>query len=60
VAAPQKALIVVTPSGGVVLSRPLGGRHPQAEGIAITRDGILIIADESVDAPATITLYGWS
>ena len=59
VAGPEKALIVVTPAGAVVLSRPLGGRHPQAEGIAITRDGILIISDESTKAAATITLYRW-
>ncbi len=59
VAGPEKALVVLTPTGAVVSSRPLGGRHPQAEGVAITRDGILIISDESVNAPATITLYRW-
>jgi len=59
VAAQEKALVVLTPSGVVVLSRPLGGRHPQSEGIAITRDHILIIGDESTNAAATITLYRW-
>jgi len=59
VAAQEKALVVLTPSGAVVLSRPLGGRHAQAEGIAITRDHILIIADEATNGPATITLYRW-
>jgi uncharacterized protein YjiK len=59
VAGPEKAMVELTPSGAVVFSRPLGGRHPQAEGIAITRDGILIISDESVKAAATITLYRW-
>ena len=59
VAAQEKALVVVTPAGAVVLSRPLGGRHPQSEGVAITRDSILIISDESVNAAATITLYRW-
>jgi len=59
VAGPEKALIAFTSTGAVVFSRPLGGRHPQAEGIAITRDGILIISDESVNAAATITLYRW-
>ena len=59
VAAQEKALVALTPAGAVVLSRPLGGRHPQSEGIAITRDGILIISDESVNAAATITLYRW-
>jgi len=59
VAAQEKALVALTPAGAVVLSRPLGDRHPQSEGIAITRDGILIISDESVNAAATITLYRW-
>jgi uncharacterized protein YjiK len=59
VAAQEKALVVLTPAGTVVLSRPLGGRHPQSEGIAITRDHILIISDEATNGPATITLYHW-
>ena len=59
VAAQEKALVVLTPSGEVVLSEPLGGRHAQPEGIAITRDHILIISDESTKGPATITLYRW-
>ena len=59
VAAPEKALVALTPAGEVVFSRPLGRHHPQAEGIAITRDGILIISDESVNAAAAITLYRW-
>ncbi|MDO9170575.1 MAG: hypothetical protein Q7W29_01955 [bacterium] len=59
VAAPEKAFLSITPAGAVVFSRPLSGRHPQSEGIAITRDGILIISDESVNAAATITLYRW-
>jgi hypothetical protein len=50
---------VLTPAGEVVLSRTLDDRHPQAEGVAITRDGILIISDESVNAAAAITLYNW-
>lgn len=60
VAAKQKALVMLTPSGGVVFSRALGGRHPQAEGIAITRDHILIISDEATNSAATITLYRWT
>lgn len=59
VAAQEKALISLTPDGSIVISRSLVGRHPQAEGLAITRDGILIISDESVTAEATITLYRW-
>ena len=59
VAAQEKALVMLTPSGEVLFSRPLGGRHPQTEGIAITRDHILIIADEATNKAATITLYHW-
>ena len=59
VAAQEQALIELTPAGGVVFARTLVGRHPQAEGVAITRDHILIISDESVGSAATITLYRW-
>jgi uncharacterized protein YjiK len=59
VAAQERALLALTPAGEVVFSRPLGGRHPQPEGIAITRDNILIISDESNRTAATITLYRW-
>lgn len=59
VAAQEQAILEITPAGAVVFSRPLGGRHPQSEGIAITRDSILIISDESINAPATVTLYRW-
>lgn len=59
VAAQESALIEITPTGGPVFARPLQGRHPQAEGIAITRDHILLISDESTGGPATITLYRW-
>lgn len=59
VAAQEKALVALTPDGAIVFSRSLAGKHPQAEGLAITRDGILIISDESVTAEATITLYRW-
>jgi uncharacterized protein YjiK len=59
VAGQQQALVALTPTGTVVFWRPLEGRHPQAEGIAITRDGILIISDEATNAAAAITLYRW-
>jgi len=59
VAAQEKALLSITEGGDVVFSRPLGGRHPQAEGVAITRDHILIVSDESTNTAASITLYRW-
>lgn len=59
IAAQEKALIVVTPGGQVVRSGPLPERSRQAEGVAISRDGILYVSDEGGTAPATITLYRW-
>jgi uncharacterized protein YjiK len=59
VAAQEQAILEITPVGEVVFSRPLGKRHPQSEGVAITRDSILIISDEAVKGPATLTLYRW-
>lgn len=61
IAAGQKALLEVTPNGEVVRSIPLPGaeEHGQAEGVAITEDGILIIADEATSSFASITLYRW-
>jgi uncharacterized protein YjiK len=59
VASQQKAIVVITPGGKVVRSEPLPGIHQQAEGVAITRDGILIVSDEARHKPAAITLYRW-
>ena len=55
----EKGLIEMTPDGDVVRSEPLPGRHNQAEGVAITPDGILIISDEATSKPAAVTLYRW-
>ena len=59
VASIEKALLAITPTGEVVFSRPLPKDHDQAEGIAITRDHLLIISDEAKTGPARITLYRW-
>lgn len=59
VAAPERALIEITPDGNVVRALPLPSAHAQAEGVAITNDGVLIISDEAVSEAATITLYRW-
>jgi uncharacterized protein YjiK len=59
IASQQKAIAVITPGGRVVRSEPLPGTHQQAEGVAITRDSILVISDESRHKPAEITLYRW-
>ena len=59
VAAQEKALIEITPSGELVRAIPLPGKHGQAEGVALTPDGILIVGDEATNRPATLTLYRW-
>jgi uncharacterized protein YjiK len=59
VSAQEKALFEVTPQGDPVLAMPLNGQHPQAEGLAITQDHILIVSDESTNSAATLTLYRW-
>ena len=60
IASREKALIEITPAGEVVFSRPLPGEHEQPEGIAITKDSILIVSDEQGGSKAAvITLYRW-
>ena len=60
IAAQEKALVVISPAGNVVRSMPLPPGHAQAEGVAITKDNILIISDEATRKPAHITLYRWT
>ena len=57
VSAQEEALIELTPSGEVVSARSLPGGHAHTEGVAITKDGILIISDEAGKSSAAITLY---
>jgi uncharacterized protein YjiK len=59
VASREKGLLVLTPDGDVVRSEPLAGDHRQPEGVAITKDSILIISDEANVKPPAITLYRW-
>jgi uncharacterized protein YjiK len=47
VASREKAILEITPAGKVVFSRPLPGVHDQAEGVAVTRDSLLIVSDEA-------------
>jgi uncharacterized protein YjiK len=55
----QKALVVITPGGDVVRSEPLPGDHRQPEGVAVSKDSLLMVSDESNVKPAAITLYRW-
>jgi uncharacterized protein YjiK len=59
VAAQERALVELTPSGAVVRTFSLPENHVQSEGVAITRDGLLILSDEAKTGPASITLYRW-
>ena len=55
----EKGIVEITPGGEVVRSEPLPKGHNQAEGVAITPDGILIVSDEATHKPAAMTLYRW-
>lgn len=59
IASPEKALVSITPAGVVVFAHPLPGSHDQPEGLAITKDAILIVSDEAGRRPGVITLYRW-
>jgi uncharacterized protein YjiK len=59
IASHEKGLLVLTPEGDVVRSEPLPGDHRQPEGVAISKDSILMISDEANVKPAAITLYKW-
>jgi len=59
VASQERALISITPGGAVVFARSLAALHHQAEGVAIAKDGVLIVSDEARQGPALITLYKW-
>lgn len=59
IASKEHGLIEITPSGAPVFARPLPPDHIQAEGIAITKDSLLIISDEGGADLGMITLYKW-
>ena len=55
----ENALVIVTSEGAILETRPLPAGHDQPEGVAVTRDSMIIISDEAVTRPAIITLYRW-
>jgi len=57
VAAEERALIEITPSGQMVFARPLPSGLAHAEGVAVTRDSLLIVSTEAGRHSAAITLY---
>lgn len=58
IAGRERAIIEMSRDGRVLAAASLRNRyHAQAEGIAIARDGTLIIADEGGGGDATLTFY---
>jgi len=59
IAARQHALVELTRNGELIDARelPLAGRHRQAEGIEISADGKLLIADEGGSHKARLAVY---
>jgi len=55
----EKALIEMTRNFDLVRAEPLPQGHNQPEGVAITKDSILMISDEATRTPADISLYRW-
>lgn len=59
IASRESAYVVLTPEGDVLRSAPLPGAHRQAEGIAITKDSLMIVSDEANGAAPKMTVYRW-
>jgi hypothetical protein len=60
VAGEESALLEITPAGDLVFARPLPKGLAHAEGVAITRDSLLIISTEARRrTAAAVTLYRW-
>ncbi|GEM_PF-226043 len=57
VAARQKAIAEITPTGQVVAAKQFPHGHRQAEGITFTANSTLIVADEGAGKKARLTLY---
>lgn len=53
----DQAYAVVDRSGVVMATGSLGPRHRQPEGVAIARDGTVLVSDEGANAAGTITAY---
>jgi uncharacterized protein YjiK len=59
IAARQRAILEMKPGGELIdaIILPLADRHRQAEGIEMTRDGSLIIADVGGKKKARLSVY---
>lgn len=57
IASNVNAIIEISQTGALISVRPIPGKHDQPEGVAITKDGLLLISDEGPYGPAVLTLY---
>lgn len=57
VAARETALIELTPEGGVRVYEADQARHPQMEGIAMSKNGDLIVTDEGAGRQGRLSVY---
>jgi uncharacterized protein YjiK len=55
----EHVLVTANREGVILETRELPASHDQPEGLAVTRDSMIIISDEAVTRPAAITLYHW-
>lgn len=59
IASKERALVVLTNTGEPVYARSLPESHGQPEGVAVTKDSLLLISDEATKGPAVLTVYRW-
>lgn len=57
IASLQQATAEITPAGALVRSGPLPEALEMAEGVAVTRDGLLIVSTEATRSPASVSIY---
>jgi uncharacterized protein YjiK len=53
----NRAAVELTPEGRLVGAGFLGKHHPQAEGVAVARDGTIVVSDEGGHGLAHLTVY---
>ncbi len=53
----DRAVAAIDRDGRVVMTAPLGGRHPQPEGLAIDRRGRAFVSDEGAKGSGSISVY---
>jgi uncharacterized protein YjiK len=53
----NRMAVELTADGRIVGAGFLGKHHPQAEGVAVARDGTILVSDEGVRGPAHLAVY---